>query len=160
MAKRGQERSVPEEGLDEVDRALIGALQQDGRLTYADLGKLVGLSPGGARLRVRRLEERNVLEVVAVTDPLMLGYERMSMLGISIDGDVRAAADAIGVLDEVIYLVIGAGTFDLMVEVIAANADALFTLINDHIRRVPGVTRCETFSYYEIHTQLFVWGTR
>lgn len=149
-----------DDGLDSIDRALIVALQEDGRLTYAELGDLVGLSSGGARLRVLRLQERGILQVVGVTDPLKLGYERMAMIGIEVDGDIRAVADAIGAIDGVIYLVLAAGTFDILVEVIAVDADALFELINERIRAVPGVSKAQTFSYYSIHTHRFTWGPR
>jgi Lrp/AsnC family transcriptional regulator, regulator for asnA, asnC and gidA len=159
VAKNESEIVVPEDGLDTIDGALIVALQEDGRLTYAELGALVGLSAGGARLRVRRLEERKILQVVGVTDPLLLGYERMAMLSVSVEGDVRAAANDIGNLDGVIYVVVGAGSFDLLVEVIALDTDALLVL-SQRIRGIPGVARCDTFSYYEIHTHRFNWRPR
>lgn len=152
--------STLDDGLDSIDRSLIVALQHDGRLTYAELGELVGLSSGGARLRVLRLQERGILQVVGVTDPLKLGYERMAMIGIEVDGDIRAVADTIGAIDGVIYLVLAAGTFDLLVEVIAADSEALFELINERIRAVPGVAKAQTFSYYSIHTHRFTWGPR
>jgi Lrp/AsnC family transcriptional regulator for asnA, asnC and gidA len=151
---------VLDDGLDSIDRALIVALQHDGRLTYAELGELVGLSSGGARLRVLRLQERGILQVVGVTDPLKLGYERMAMIGIEVAGDIRAVADTIGAIDGVIYLVLAAGTFDILVEVIAADSEALFELINERIRAVSGVAKAQTFSYYSIHTHRFTWGPR
>ncbi|HWM35262.1 MAG TPA: AsnC family transcriptional regulator [Pseudolysinimonas sp.] len=146
--------------LDDIDRALIVALQLDGRLTYAELGERVGLSAGGARLRVLRLEERGVLQVVGVTDPLRLGYERMAMVGVSVQGDVRAIADRLGDLDGVIYLVLGTGPYDLLVEIIAPTAEALFDTINTGIRGVPGVLGVQTFDYHEIHTHRFIWRPR
>jgi Lrp/AsnC family transcriptional regulator for asnA, asnC and gidA len=149
-----------EADLDDIDSALIVALQQDGRLTYAELGELVGLSAGGARLRVRRLEERGILQVVGVTDPLLLGYERMAMLGVTVMGDARSVADTLGSLEGVIYLVLGSGPFDLLVEVIAPDADAMFALVNERVRSVPGVASVQTFSYYSIHTHRFIWGPR
>jgi Lrp/AsnC family transcriptional regulator for asnA, asnC and gidA len=149
-----------ESDIDGIDSALIVALQQDGRLTYAELGELVGLSAGGARLRVRRLEERGILQVVGVTDPLLLGYERMAMLGVTVTGDARSVADTLGSLDGVIYLVLGSGPFDLLVEVIAPDADAMFELVNERVRSVPGVASVQTFSYYSIHTHRFIWGPR
>ena len=146
--------------LDDIDRTLITALQNDGRLGYAELGQLVGLTPGGARRRVVRLEERGILQVVGVTDPLKLGYQNMAMLGVVVDGDIEATADAIGEIDGVIYVVIGAGTFDLLVEVIAEDSPALFDIIGKRIRGLPGVAKTETFTYYSIHTHRFTWGTR
>jgi len=148
--------------LDETDRRIVALLQADGRASYADLGEAVGLSPAGARLRVLRLQERGVLQIVAVTDPLSLGYGQMAQIGISVAGghDVRAVADAIGAIEDVIYVVLTAGSFDLMVEVVATDSDALFTIVNDKVRSVPGIARAETFPYYGIHTHRFTWGVR
>jgi len=146
--------------LDTVDRTLISALQADGRLGYAELGELVGLTPGGARRRVVRLQEREILQIVGVTDPLKLGYSNMAMLSIEVDGDVADTADALGEIDDVVYVVIGAGAFDILIEVIAADPDALFDVITRKVRKVPGVARVETFTYYSIHTHRFGWGTR
>jgi Lrp/AsnC family transcriptional regulator, regulator for asnA, asnC and gidA len=146
--------------LDEIDRALIVALQLDGRATYAELGEKVGLSQGGARLRVLRLEERGILQVIGVTDPLRLGYDRMAMVGVTVQGDVTPVADAIGALDGVIYLVVGTGPYDLLVEILAADADQLFALVNDGIRAIPGVVSLQTFDYHSIHTHRFIWRPR
>jgi len=146
--------------LDTTDRALITALQGDGRLGYAELGDLVGLTPGGARRRVVRLQERGILQIVGVTDPLKLGYQQMAMLGIEVTGDVAETAAALGEIENVVYVVTGAGSFDILVEVIAEDSDALFDVITRQVRRVPGVGRTETFTYYAIHTHRFGWGTR
>ena len=146
--------------LDATDRALITALQSDGRLGYAELGELVDLTPGGARRRVVRLQERGILQIVGVTDPLKLGYKQMAMLGIVVDGDVAETADALGKIEDVVYVVTGAGSFDILVEVIAEDTDALFDVITRKVRRVEGVARTETFTYYGIHTHRFGWGTR
>ena len=148
--------------LDDLDRRLIDLLQRDGRASYADLGEAVGLSPAGARLRVLRLQERRVLQIVAVTDPLALGYGQMAQIGIVADGlvGVRAVADAIAEIPEVIYVVLTAGSFDLMVEVVATDSEALFSVVHDQVRRVSGVVRAETFPYYGIHTHRFTWGVR
>ena len=97
----------PLKELDSVDRTLIAALQRDGRMGYAEMAGLVGLTAGGARRRVVRLQERGLLQVVGVTDPLKLGYRSMAMLSIVADGDVAEIADAIANVDDVIYVVIG-----------------------------------------------------
>jgi Lrp/AsnC family transcriptional regulator, regulator for asnA, asnC and gidA len=148
----------PIDKLDDIDRTLLAALQKDGRLGYAELGQLVGLTPGGARRRVVRLEERNILQVIGVTDPLKLGYNNMAMLGVVVEGDIETAADALSEIPEVIYVVIGAGTYDLMVEVIAEDSARMFDVVGKRIRDIPGVARVETFTYYSIHTHRFTWG--
>lgn len=146
--------------LDEIDGAIIAALQVDGRLSYAELGERVGLSAGGARLRVLRLEQRGILQVVGVTDPLKLGYERMAMVGVTVQGSAQAVADRAGALDDVIYVVLGTGPFDVLVEVIAPDAESLFRLIDEEIRGIPGVVSVQTFDYHSIHTHRFIWRPR
>jgi Lrp/AsnC family transcriptional regulator for asnA, asnC and gidA len=144
--------------LDRIDSALVRALQQDGRTSYADLATLVGLSAPAVRLRVQRLMESGVLQVVAVTDPLALGYEVMAMVGIAVDGDVRAAADAVSGIENVVYLVLTAGGFDLIAEVVCRTQEELFAVVNDRIRAVPGVRSTQVFPMFDIHTHRFTWG--
>ncbi|MDF2897125.1 MAG: AsnC family transcriptional regulator [Rhodococcus erythropolis] len=152
-------QSEQSDELDEIDRTLITALQEDGRLSYSELGDLVGLTAGGARKRVKRLEERGVIQVVGVTDPLRLGYRSMAMVGVIAEGDLEELAAAISEINNVIYVVLTAGRFDLLVELIASDQESLFELINQKLRNVAGVVRAETFTYYGIRTHRFGWGT-
>ncbi|WP_416443122.1 Lrp/AsnC family transcriptional regulator [Leucobacter sp. HNU] len=152
-------RDTPDD-LDDIDRALLTALQEDGRLGYAELGQLVGLTAGGARKRVMRLEDRGTLQIVGVTNPLRLGYRSMAMVGVVADGDLEVVAEALSEIENVIYVVLAAGRYDLLVEVIAEDQEALFELINRRIRPIPGVSRAETFTYYGIRTHRFGWGAR
>lgn len=145
--------------IDEIDRKLLAALQQDGRCGYAELGELVGLTAGGARRRVMRLEDRGVIQIVGVTDPLQLGYRSMAMVGIATQGDVEVIADALNGLHNVVYVVLAAGQFDLLVEVIAEDQAALFEVINQQVRSIPGILRTETFPYYSIRTHRFGWDS-
>ncbi|GAA1325188.1 Lrp/AsnC family transcriptional regulator [Leucobacter albus] len=144
--------------IDDIDRKLLSALQRDGRCGYAELGELVGLTAGGARRRVMRLEERGIIQIVGVTDPLKLGYRSMAMVGIVAQGDVEEIAAALNDLQNVVYVVIAAGQYDLLVEVIAEDQAAMFEAINHQVRKVPGVLRLETFPYYSIRTHRFGWG--
>ena len=102
--------------IDEIDRQLVEALQQDGRQAYTKLAARVGLSEAAVRQRVQRLIEDEVVQVVGVTNPLMLGFRRMAMVGINTEGDLRSIADAISAIDEVSYVVIVAGSFDILCE--------------------------------------------
>ncbi|MDE1172102.1 MAG: Lrp/AsnC family transcriptional regulator [Parvibaculaceae bacterium] len=146
--------------LDDIDRRLISLLQQDGRISYADLSREVGLTAPGIRIRVMRLQDEGVLQIVAVTDPLQLGYESMAQVAIRADGDAIAIADALREVENVIYVVLCAGSYDLMAEVVAADKNALFDVINNEIKHIPGVGRIETFMYYGIHTHRFNWRVR
>ena len=146
--------------LDDVSKAIIDQLQQDGRRSYAAIGKVVGLSEAAVRQRVQRLIDAGVMQVVAVTDPLQVGFPRAAMIGIHVDGDVEVAADALEAMPEVDYLVICAGGFDLMAEVVAEDDDHLLEIVNRRIRNVPGVRSTETFVYLKLRKQIYTWGTR
>lgn len=146
--------------LDDIDRRLVEALQRDGRASYADLSELVGLSPAATRLRVQRLLDASVVQVVGVTDPLALGYPVMAALGVRVERNVREVADRIAAIDGVIYVVFTSGSFDLLVEVICEDSSRLLTVIDDEIRAITDVRSVESFTYFGIHTHRFVWGTR
>nr|WP_240948152.1 Lrp/AsnC family transcriptional regulator [Planosporangium mesophilum] len=160
--ERSRERihGVVEPVLDDVNKLIIEQLQRDGRLSYAALAKIVGLSEAAVRQRVQRLLDGGVMQIVAVTDPLMLGFARQVMIGIKVTGDLRAAADAIAAIPEVDYVVICAGGYDLLVELVCTDDDHLLHLLNDTIRTVPGVTATETFVYLKLAKQTYAWGTR
>lgn len=146
--------------LDPTDRQLVEALQRDGRASYADLSELVGLSPAATRLRVQRLLDAGVVQVVGVTDPLALGYPVMAALGVGVERNVRDVADRIAAIDGVIYVVFTSGSFDLLVEVVCEDSARLLHVIHDEIRSIPDVRSVESFTYFGIHTHRFVWGTR
>ena len=146
--------------LDDVSKSIIEELQHDGRKSYAEIGKAVGLSEAAVRQRVQKLTESGVMQVVAVTDPMQLGFYRQAMIGIRCGGDTREIADQIAELMAVDYVVLTAGSFDILVEVVCENDEDLITLLNEKIRTLPGVTSTETFVYLRLHKQFYNWGTR
>jgi len=146
--------------LDDTDKAIIRALQLDGRAPYSKLGPLVGLSQAAARQRVQRLIDRGVMQVVAVTDPATLGFAIQAMVAISVTGDVRRVASALEKLDEVEYVVITAGRFDLLVEVVCTDHRHLLALVNDRIRAIKAVRSTEIFTYMSLVKQTYSWGVR
>ncbi|MEN9989943.1 MAG: hypothetical protein RL508_922 [Actinomycetota bacterium] len=146
--------------LDEVSKSIIEQLQHDGRKSYAEIGKAVGLSEAAVRQRVQKLTDAGVMQVVAVTDPMQLGFYRQAMIGVRCGGDTRAIAEHLGGLPAVDYVVLTAGSFDILVEVICENDDDLINLLNSEIRTLPGVTSTETFVYLKLHKQFYNWGTR
>jgi len=146
--------------LDDADRRIIEVLQADGRRAYGAIAEEVGLSEAAVRRRVQRLRDAGALEIVAITDPLQLGFHREAMLGVRVQGDVRTVANEIAAIDEAIYVVLCAGSFDIIVELIAVDDDHLVHILNDQIRAVPGVTEVETFVYLKLAKQTYTWGTR
>ena len=154
-------RSIPPSGsgaqLDSFDRSIIEQLQGDGRMPYTKLAAAVGLSEAAVRQRVQRLIDSGTVQVVAVTDPLRLGLRRMAMIGIRTEGDTVAIADQLRGIDDVEYVVITAGSFDLLAEVVVADDDRLLELGN-RIRAVPGVRSTESFIYLRLVKQTYAWG--
>jgi Lrp/AsnC family transcriptional regulator for asnA, asnC and gidA len=144
--------------LDEVDKRIIEQLQQDGRRPYTQIAPAVGLSEAAVRQRVQRLIDSGVMQIVGVTDPKMLGFGRQAMIGLSVEGDTRTIADALAALDEVVYVVLTAGSLDLLVEVVVEDDEHLLELLNDKIRSIEGVRDTETFMYLRIHKETYAWG--
>jgi len=155
-----ENRTVTDLALDDINMQIIEHLQRDGRMSYAALAKTIGLSEAAVRQRVQRLLDGGMMEIVAVTDPLMLGFARQAMVGVRVVGDLRKTADALAAIPEVDYVVICAGGYDLLVELVCTDDDHLLRLLNDDIRTVPGVTVTETFMYLKLAKQTYAWGTR
>jgi Lrp/AsnC family transcriptional regulator for asnA, asnC and gidA len=154
MARDGANHAL----LDDVAKQIIEQLQQDGRRPYATIGKAVGLSEAAVRQRVQRLLDAGVMQIVAVTDPLQLGFPRQAMIGIRTTGDLEEIADRLAELDEVDYVVITTGSFDLLAEVVCRNDDHLLEILQ-RLRMVDGVVGSEAFVYLKLRKQTYSWGT-
>lgn len=146
--------------LDDVSKQLIELLQVDGRQSYAALAKEVGLSEPAVRQRVQRLLDSGVMQIVAVTDPLQVGFTRQAMVGLTVEGDLAPISQALTAMPEVIYAVTTAGRFDLLVEILCEDDDQLLELVTSRIRALDGVRTTETFVYLRLDKQHFGWGTR
>jgi len=146
--------------LDDVSKRIIEQLQEDGRRPYAAIGKAVGLSEAAVRQRVQRLLDSGVMQIVAVTDPMQVGFSRQAMIGIRAEGDISVVADRLVEMAEVEYVVITAGSFDLLIEVVCEDDDHLLDLLCQRIRGLPGVKTTETFVYLKLRKQFYNWGTR
>lgn len=146
--------------MDEISKAIIEQLQQDGRRPYGEIGRAVGLSEAATRQRVQKLIDAGIMQIVAVTDPLQVGFGRQAMVGVKVSGDTRAVADALIEVSAVSYVVLTAGSFDLLVEIICESDDELISILNDQVRTLPGVISTETFVYLKLRKQLYDWGTR
>ena len=158
MDKRAAERNGVV--LDEVSKAIIEELQNDGRRSYAAIGKVVGLSEAAVRQRVQRLIEGGVMQVVAVTDPLQLGFARQAMIGIKARGELEPIADALADLPEVDYVVVTAGSYDLLAEVVCESDEHLLEVLSRRIRTIENVVSTETFMYLKLRKQTYSWGVR
>ena len=157
---RNDAGQAPGNLLDAPNRAIIEALQRDGRQPYGAIAEAVGLSEAAVRRRVQRLRESGIMQIVAVTDPLQLGFTRQAMIGISVEGDVRRVAEKLSEMHEVDYVVMCAGRFDILAEIVCEDDERLLHVLNDSVRSIPGVRATETFLYLKLAKQTYTWGTR
>lgn len=145
--------------LDGTDKRIIRALQEDGRMPYSKLGPLVGLSAPAVRQRVLLLIDQGVMQVVAVTDPLTLGFGIQAMLGVKVVGPLDVVADAVADIEEVDYVVLTTGRFDMLLEIVCETNEHLLATVNE-VRSLDGVSDVEAFGYIELVKQTYDWGTR
>jgi Lrp/AsnC family transcriptional regulator for asnA, asnC and gidA len=158
--RTGEVRS-PAVEISELDKRIIEHLQQDGRRPFTQIATALGVSEATVRARTNRLVERDILQIVGVTDPLKLGFQQQAMIGVRCEAsELLEAADVINRFPEVDYLVVTAGSYDLLVEVVCEDNEALLTFLTEKLRRVPGVRETETFVYLRMLKQVYSWGTR
>ena len=146
--------------LDDTGKRIIELLQADGRMPYVSIASAVAPSEGAVRQRVQRMIDSGVIQIVAVTDPLMVGFSRQAMIGIKTRGDVTAIATAICEIPQVDYVVTTAGGYDLLVELVCENDAELLDVLMTRIRALEGITETETFVYLKLNKQHYDWGTR
>ena len=146
--------------MDETSKRIIELLQTDGRKPFVSIASEVGLSEGAVRQRVQRLLDAGMMQIVAVTDPIMVGFSRQAMIGIKVQGDASPVAEALCLIPQVDYVVTTAGSFDLLAEVVCEGDDELLRVLMTQIRVIPGVSHTETFVYLKLNKQHYDWGTR
>ena len=148
--------SVPAQGLDDIDLAIIESLRKDGRSAFAQIAEQLGVSAGMIRLRYNRLVEQGYLRVVAITNPLRMGYKSMAMIGLRVDGSkLLEVAEKIAKLDEVVYLVVSSGRFDLFAEVVCRDHDHLLDFITSKLSTIEGVRDSESFMHLKIAKEIY-----
>ena len=155
----GRGAIAPGRRLDRLDTTIIEALQKDGREPFRRIAASAGVSEATVRARYGRLCDDGILQVTAVTNPLGLGFEAEAMIGIRTSGSPEEVADEIARWDEADYVVITAGRFDVIIEVLCVDRRHLLDVIN-RIRALDGVHSTESFLYLELWKQLYDWGAR
>jgi Lrp/AsnC family transcriptional regulator, regulator for asnA, asnC and gidA len=149
----------PARGLDAVDHNIIEALQKNGRESFRRIAAAVGVSEATVRARYSRLCGDNILQVTGVTNPLGLGFDAMAMVGIRTAGAPEPIADEIAKWEEAGYVVVTAGQYDILVELVCADRRQLLDLTN-RLRSLDGVVSTESFLYLALWKQLYDWGAR
>jgi Lrp/AsnC family transcriptional regulator for asnA, asnC and gidA len=144
-----------------LDKRIIEHLQQDGRRPFTQIAAELGVSEAAVRARTNRLVDRGILQIVGVTDPLKLGFQQQAMIGIRCERDrLIDVAEAVAEFPEVDYVVITAGSYDLLIETVCEDNTALLHFLADKLRRIDGVRDTETFVYLRMVKQTYQWGTR
>lgn len=145
------------ETLDETDRQIIAALRQDGRMPFAQIAQQLNVSPGMIRMRYNRLVEMGCLQIVAITNPLRLGFQTMALIGIRVEGSkLLAVADQIARLEEVIYLIVVSGAYDIMTEVVCRDQSHLLQFLAEKLYTIDGVRESESFIHLKIVKEIYL----
>ena len=161
LAKNRTAVPRPGEDISELDKRIIEHLQQDGRRPFTQIAADLGVSEAAVRARTNRLIERGILQIVGVTDPLKLGFQQQAMIGIRCESSrLIEVAEAVAEFPEVDYVVITAGTYDLLIETVCEDNEALLSFLADRLRRIEGIRETETFVYLKMLKQTYQWGTR
>jgi Lrp/AsnC family transcriptional regulator for asnA, asnC and gidA len=157
--RSGALRSVDE--ISDLDKRIIEHLQEDGRRPFTQIAAELGVSEAAVRARTNRLVARGILQIVGVTDPLKLGFHQQALIGIRCERDrLIEVAEAVADFPEVDYVVITAGTYDLLIETVCEDNNALLTFLAERLRRIDGIRETETFVYLRMVKQTYQWGTR
>src|SRR5712672_2849159 len=149
-----EQNNANKSSIDEIDQSIIEALQLDGRRPFTKLAAELGISEASVRQRVASLINTQVMQIVAITNPIKLGFSLASMIGIRVSGDrLLQVADEIAAFDEVIYLIITTGSFDLLAEVVCRDNDHLLSFLTEKLYKVQGVQQAETYMYLRVCKQ-------
>ena len=145
--------------LDDTDRRVIAILQADGRRSYSQIAEDLGIPASSVRYRVRRLEESGVLQIVGIANPLTLGFDRFAMIGLKVaPGTAHEVCRQLGELPETSYVIMTAGQYDVMAEVICRDTGHFTDLVNERMHRIDGVMSTESFFVLEVHKLAYGWG--
>lgn len=156
MAMESTNVNFSQGGLDHIDRTIIEEMRKDGRSAFAQIAKQLKVSPGMIRLRYNRLVDLGIIKVVAITNPLRMGYNAMTMVAIHTEGGkTLEVAAAISAFPEVVYLIIVSGRYDIMAEVICKDHDDLLRFMTEKLHKVDGVRDTETFVHLKITKEIY-----
>ena len=158
-------RSLPQPGrrpaLDDLDKSIIQCLQLDGRRPYAQIGRQLKVPEATVRQRAERLIRRGIVQVVGVTDPLAMGFQQPALIGLCVDpAKLDQIAEQIAALDEVTYLVVTAGRFDLVCEVVCEDKEHLLRVLTDRLADIDGIRSSEPLVLLRFVKESYQWGAR
>jgi Lrp/AsnC family transcriptional regulator, regulator for asnA, asnC and gidA len=161
MAMRSITQTGRRPALDDLDKAIIGCLQREGRRPYAQIGRELKVPEATVRQRAERLISRGVVQVVGVTDPLAMGFQQPALIGLKVDAArIEQIAEEIAALDEVTYLVVTAGRFDMVCEVVCEDNEHLLKVLTGSLAAIDGIRSTETLVELRFVKESYQWGAR
>jgi Lrp/AsnC family transcriptional regulator for asnA, asnC and gidA len=147
---------VLSKGLDETDRQIISILQKDGRAPFAQIAEMLQVSAGMVRVRYNRLVEMGALRVVGITNPVRMGYQTMALIGIKVEANrLMEIADEVAALDEVIYLIIVSGAYDIIAEIVCKDQNHMLQFLSERLYKIEGVRESESFMHLKIVKEIY-----
>ncbi|WP_308465977.1 Lrp/AsnC family transcriptional regulator [Rathayibacter soli] len=145
--------------MDDIDRDIVAVLQVDGRRSYAEIAKQLGIPASSVRYRTKRLEDAGILQVVGIANPLAIGFHRLAMIGLrTTAGQSKAVCDALSAFPETSYVVLTTGRYDVLAEVICRDIAHFVEVVNDRMQAIEGVVSTESFFVLEVHKLAYGWG--
>ena len=160
MVDRPARHPAARGSLDELDRAIIKQLQHNGRRAYAGMARELDVPEATVRQRTERLVARGVVQIVGVTDPLAMGFRQPAFIGLNVEPSrIEEIAEQIAALEEVTYLVITAGRFDLVCEVVCRDSEHLLEVLSHRLGEIDGIRSTETLVELRIVKETYQWGT-
>lgn len=151
-----QNGSETADRLDDIDLYIIEATRKDGRESFARMAEDLKVSPGMIRQRYNRLVKLGYLKVVAVTNPLMMGKRTMALIGIRTDGrKMLDVANKLIKFDEVVYVVVVSGRFDILIEVFCSDHEDMLAFLTEKLAKVEGVRETESFMHLKIVKEIY-----
>lgn len=145
--------------LSKIDLQIINNLQKDGRMPFAQIAKQIDVSTGTVRLHYQKLIKKGILQIAAITNPLLMDQSKMALIGIKADGyRLMDIADEISTFEEVIYLVLLTGSYDLFAEVVCRDKNHLLDFLTNKLYKVKGVRDSETFMYLELIKEEYTYN--
>lgn len=146
------------EAVDVIDRKIIDQLRIDGRRSFGEIGRYVGLSEGSVRARYKRLLSLGIVQVVGMPDATRIGLIQ-AHLSIRVRGATLAGvATALSEMPEVKYVGACIGSYDLTVDVQFDDYPALVSFLSEKVRRVPGIESIDTSTTLEVMKDSYLWA--
>ncbi|MFZ5910517.1 MAG: Lrp/AsnC family transcriptional regulator [Chloroflexota bacterium] len=148
--------TTPMDGLDQIDMQILELLRRDGRMAFAQIAEQLNVSPGMVRIRYNRMVEMGYLKVAAISNPLRMGFRTMALIGIRTDGTrMLEVAEKVAQLEEVVYLIIVSGRFDIMAEVFCRDHAELLQFLTEKLYTIQGVRETESFLHLKIIKEIY-----